>query len=328
MLQLKAQTVKEGIYSRQAEQLGQGTSNALRRSYISIFTTSKRGLGILSTEAGKRGSRIQSIFRKELIGAYNAKNSEDPRLANALWCPVLGQWLHKDYMTAAHIVAYMHDQETMDAIFGRNEKPELFSMRNGLLLSTAVERKLDDGFLVIVPNLPDNPTLAQTTLWQQSEPKEFKLRLIDLSHPEVGTFIDLEKRRTWKDLNGTKLQFRSTHRPRARYLYFHYCLQILRRSWAQSEKGEALKEHMGRHYWGTPGKYIRKQMLLAFIEEVGHQHVDLLSGAAEDDTEDEGQGNQDAEVSDPGLLDALANQVLAKANDEDEDDDEDEEEDE
>ena len=30
----------------------------------------------------------------------------------------------------------------------------------------------------------------------------------------------------WRDLDGQKVGFRSNHRPRARYLYFHYCCTI------------------------------------------------------------------------------------------------------
>ena len=32
---------------------------------------------------------------------------------------------------------------------------------------------------------------------------------------------------------------------------------------------------------GSPGKYVKKNMLLAFVEEVGHKYDDLLQGADE-----------------------------------------------
>lgn len=69
--------------------------------------------------------------------------------------------------------------------------------------------------------------------------------------------------------------FRSDFRPLARYLYFRYCGAILRRSWHNEKPTVALKDQVGKRWWGTPG---RRNMVLAF-EEMGHEYEALLEGA-------------------------------------------------
>lgn len=90
---------------------------------------------------------------------------------------------------------------------------------------------------------------------------------------------------TWREFDGRKLQFLTSFRPAARYMYFHYCVQILRVAWqyneAKSPKRAAtvLKDENGKPYWGTPGRYLPKNMLLALVEELGHEYQPLLEGA-------------------------------------------------
>ena len=280
--QLQALEADERLFKRQAEALSnKNTLKELRRAFIELFTTSKIGLGIIGTGRGKRDSSTQSNFRAACINAYSSSNP-DPR-RDFLWCPIIKTWVHEEHTTAAHLFAYMHGQDVMDAVFGVMKNPELFSPLNGLIVSRLVEERFDNGFMVIVPRLPDRPTLAQIALWNDSEPKEYKIRILDLNHPEAHEFIRPESDQTWKDLDGTDVEFRSTFRPRARYLYFHYCIQILRRAWRADKKAaEQMKNEFGKGYWGTIGSYLPESMLRAFIEELGHEYEELLAGAVDD----------------------------------------------
>ena len=66
---------------------------------------------------------------------------------------------------------------------------------------------------------------------------------------------------TWKQLDGRKPLFQSQHRPAARYLYFHYCVQVLRRAWKAGAGQRAvfsLYDEHGKPYWGTPGRYMAR----------------------------------------------------------------------
>lgn len=49
------------------------------------------------------------------------------------------------------------------------------------------------------------------------------------------------KMMTWRELDDHLLKFKSSQWPAARYLYFHYCLQVLRHAWkAHPGQGTAL----------------------------------------------------------------------------------------
>lgn len=54
---------------------------------------------------------------------------------------------------------------------------------------------------------------------------------------------------------------------------------MLRLAHHHGKHEEILEDHLGRKVWGTPGAYLRRSYLLAFVEETGAQ--DLLDGAEE-----------------------------------------------
>lgn len=222
---------------------------------------------------------MQRKFRAALIEAYDGRYT-GPEDWDCLLCPIMGFWTENGI--AGHLFAYMHGQETMDAIFGRTGEPELFSPRNGLILSAAVEKVFDIGFLVVVPQLSERPTKIQIAEWLTKTPREYMTRIIDTSSPRMDQRTSPTSDLKYRDLDNRPLTFRNNFRPAARYLYFHYCLKILRRAWKQPvEQGRlTLNNEIGKNYWGTPGRYLPRNMLLAFVEELGHEHDEILRGAS------------------------------------------------
>jgi hypothetical protein len=85
---------------------------------------------------------------------------------------------------------------------------------------------LINGLFAIVPDLPKRPSAAVMALWNVSSTKEFKVRIIDPSHPMLH--IGSIKSRDGVTWTIRPVQFRNSFRPRARYLYYHYCTQVLR----------------------------------------------------------------------------------------------------
>lgn len=323
--EMKAEEANEKICQRQAFRLisetGQ-TKNPIRRAFTRLFTSSKLGLGIAAAAAGKRDSREQNQFRNSLIKSYDAESSE-----GFLWCPVLKDWYDKQHVVAGHLFPFMHGQDVMDAIFGVAESPELFSPLNGMLVSQTVEEIIDKGFLVIVPRVPDDPTSAQISLWNSSNPKEYKMRIIDRDQARYKQRISRQIDKTWQELDGSDVEFRNNFRPRARYVYFHYCIQMLRYAWREKKSGQSLKKQLEKAYWGTPGRYLPRNMLMAFVEEMGHEYESLLEGAMDDAAP---VMDEDSEI----LLSAAAAQVKASSvgvieeeDDEDDEEDDDEKED-
>jgi len=192
-------------------------------------------------------------------------------------------WVPQDLTNAAHLFAYMHGQEVNGfGVWGYGESRIIFAL-NGMIVSQLVEKKFDKGFIAIVPRLPDYPTQSQIAAWNLSEPKEYKIRILDPKSPEVDEVVRPDTDLTWKGLDGTPVEFKSASRPRARYLYFHYYMQILRRAWrAERKAGEQMKREFGKGYWGTIGPYLPRSMLRAFIEELGHGYEELLKGGEDD----------------------------------------------
>ena len=285
--------VKEEKFRAQARRLeaNQGADGTLaqRRSYLELFLSNPRGLGVVKG-AGERNSSDQTRFRADLIMSYNATNP-NPGWEDTLWCPILSKWFSASTITASHIFSYKHGQQTMSAIFG-TEHPELFHPKNGILIHNQVEEKFETGLFAIVPDIQDNPTAEQVVQWQEQEPKEYKLKIIDRDPAKLNRIIPELGETRWMDLDGKKLDFRSEFRPRARYLYWNFCLQILRLAFRERHKGSVLREQeLGKQFWVSPGKYVKKNMLLAFVEEVGHKYDDLLQGADDDSDSEVEEGD-------------------------------------
>lgn len=189
----------------------------------------------------------------------------------------------------------------MTKIFGPEAEHEMFSVNNGIVMSTVAETRMDKGLFVIVPFVNDESE-AEVKAWHESNPKRYKVRVLDRNQKLMeGEIPGSDPKMEWADLDGHELQFRSDHRPRARYLYYSYCVSMLRRSHHQGKHEEILKDHLGRKFWGTPGAYLRQSYLLAFVEEIGAQ--DLLAGAEEGGTDN---------TADPAAL-VVANEQIRLA---------------
>ena len=67
---------------------------------------------------------------------------------------------------------------------------ELNEISNRLMLSTYIEERLEDGDIVLVPDVRDAASQDEIDAWSRSEPKEYKIRVInseakgmDRAHP-------------------------------------------------------------------------------------------------------------------------------------------------
>lgn len=284
----------------------------LRALFMKLFTTSSMGLGIHTGE-GKRNSTIQSNFRKRLLDDYKSLDEE-----GWAWCPILHSRFRPKSLVAAHIFSYKHGQEMMDEIFGKIRPSEMFSSRNGLIIHEEIEEYFDSGIFVIVPDMPDRPSLDVLTTWLTGEVRNFKVRIIDRNFRLLNRGIVSPEGLKWRDLDNRKLQFQSSARPAARYLYFHYCLQILRRAWkaGPGEKAaDILLDEFGKPVWATRGRYIGHKMLRALVDTLGQEYSDLLRGSFPK------AGDSSS------LVEAMEDRIKYKelSNDADNEDDEDEE---
>ncbi len=227
-----------------------------------------------------RTSRAQQgSFVEDLRSAYGHK--KEGKVLH-VWCPVTGDWEPRASVKAAHIFPACLGQSMMSYVFGPDADRELNSAKNGLFLPHTIEEAFDRHQVVIVPG---------------AGPKGWKFMVLDRSGlwtARTGT------KKTFADLHNEELQFRSGNdfRPRARYLYFHYLLAMLRigRSGVE-EKAIFLKQVTEAatpallEVWASGGKYMRGNMIRAFIEGMAHEWPELDPAAllehAEPDREDD-----------------------------------------
>ena len=297
-----------------------------RGCLMQLWTTSTKGLEILSSETGRgrRSQHIQVQFREKLITACNSRHP-NPK-SDELWCPILGFFFPgNEVMRAAHIFPWTEGQVEMDdCSAGSWNTEELNEIRNGLMLSGYAEKRLEDVDIVLVPDVKDAASQEEIDAWSEPEPKEYNIRVIDPKAKRMDLFHPgyVNPRQTWNDLDDKKVQCSSDHRPRARYLYWQYCKSVLRQSWKEEgfKAKDVLMWERGRKFWGTKGPYIRKRMLLAFVEQLGHDHEALMDNATVESEED------NSPESDPSAL-LLASAEIRNSNRKyhEEEDDEDEE---
>jgi hypothetical protein len=294
--QFKAVQLDHKLCLKQAKHIAEGTAESTtRRSFIQLFTAPKNALGVtIPPGTERRSTGPQANFRHNLICVSEVKHPGAGR-SHWMWCPVTRTW--RDEIVAANIFAYYHGQNQMRTIFGADGIGELSSAKNGILMSAMAAEAFDKGHFVIVPDLDDSSSQHDIDMWNTSDPKEYKIRLLNFDSTPVR--YDLV-------LDGQRVEFKGNRRPRAKYLFFHYCVSMLRRSWIHDKHWELLKT--GKGLWPIPGPYLRKSHILAFVEEIGHEVGDsLLQGCVDPESH--------VEEVDETALAAANDQIRITAND-------------
>lgn len=215
----------------------------------------------------------------------------------------------------------------MNEIFGADEGQEndLFAPCNGLVMIAEAEERFRNGLFVIVPSTK-NQRLEEIGQRQASEPKSYKIHVVDRKAYQMTRSPTGFLGKRWNDLDGRELEFRSDHRPRPQYLYFHYCVTMLRRSWDHTEHETVLQDPLGRKIWDMPGPYLRRRQLLALAEEIGNNGV--LEGAEHEAcTEDVDPDDESGQITLAAANDAVRFSIgkgleaFTDALDDDDDDD-------
>ncbi|KAI0843672.1 hypothetical protein F5Y06DRAFT_8842 [Hypoxylon sp. FL0890] len=275
---IKAAIFEKKQYQKQAERIERG--GPVRRAFQTLFNTSQIGLGVSKAGMGKRTRNEQSKFKSDLISFYNAATTDPrkPKVVVTVHDSATGFETRQSSVTAAHLVPHSVGGDILVALFGANVQGELDTPYNGLLLDSDVEKAMDDGAIAIVPNISDDPSTEEVAIWEDSQPKNYKWRIMD---PEAGILDetlkaptkDSPKAMTIRDLDGRQLSFKNDMRPRARYLYFLFAVAQLRLAWRheyRKDPSQVLAKQLGKGFWATKGRYLERSFLLALAEEIGH----------------------------------------------------------
>jgi hypothetical protein len=319
LLEESSLELDDKLYLSQAKAMDNSSRTFnLRRLFVGLFIGAETGLN-LQNNLGQRDASLQSKFRNDLEVRMLSEHEDPDR--TTLWCPITGQYWPRAATQAGHLFPYKSGQVHMDAIFGyirdKDGMSELFKAENGILWSSETETRFSAGHFVIIPNVADDPTSQELIDWERSDPKQYKIRVLNPDDSTMKKKIqDTEVK--WYQLNDQPVRFKGNFRPRARYLYFCYCTAMLRRA-LTGQHLEVSRSELRKRFWGTPGKYMRKSMLLGFVEQMGHDYDHLLEGAIhEDDAEAEFEG---IAVANDHIKDTLKD---PDEGDESEDDDDDE----
>ncbi|KAI1096632.1 hypothetical protein F5B19DRAFT_488585 [Rostrohypoxylon terebratum] len=190
----------------------------------------------------------QHQFEDALVDAYDLRGS------NGLWDCIQRCDSPAENMRPVHIVSPSFGNDYMREIFGVDE---LYSPRNGLVLNNVVKSAMEASILVIVPNIPNQPTPEEVAAWRASNPCEYRIRIVK---PEVKAFrqdYGNDHADYIASLNDHPLVFKNSFRPRQRYLYFLFHMTMLRRATGLAD-GRALVQIFRYHhtkfnqeYWGV-----------------------------------------------------------------------------
>ena len=278
------------LFKRQSERTFVKLGNdqkGFRRYFMQHITTSKKGLGVWSDDAGKgqRDFSVQSNFANKVQQACKGDMYPNDPNCDDFWCPVMGVWFPPKQMHAAHIFPWSQRQDDMDQIFGREDlnRPELFEVENGTMLSIIAEEHLEAGRIVMVPFVSDEASKEEIDAWDQSERKIYKIRVVDTKDQEMKMYTPFIKEGNRKEtynefLEGKEIQFSSDHKPRARYLYWQYCIFMLKHSSHKDlKKGDTIKKELRKRYWGTKGAFMEKKCSLHSWKKWGMNRLPFRS---------------------------------------------------
>ncbi|KAI9774728.1 MAG: hypothetical protein M1839_001648 [Geoglossum umbratile] len=211
------------------------------------------------TPAGweSRNQHEHSHWKDALCHFYDAKDPEDE---DRLWCPIIKEYASSLHRTAAHIVPHSIGYSNAGYLFGEPSQGAkiIWSLRNGLVMESTMEKRFDKGDFVLVPIPTDS---GQPSRW----------RFILMNEKLRSYKIDvLSRYKKIGDLDGTELEFKNENRPAHRFLYYHFVSTLLR--YVRYEKPGWAEKRVNLptgKIWATPGPYLRKSMLQALASVIG-----------------------------------------------------------
>ncbi|KAL6806995.1 hypothetical protein GGI42DRAFT_366729 [Trichoderma sp. SZMC 28013] len=229
----------------------QNTGGAYLDRLISHYKTPK---GARLSLFASRDASAHERFRKRVLKAYDAVDID------SYWCVISGKYQSELVMKVAHIVRYNVGEPFVRHLFGLpgDKDGHLMSDNNGIPMCERYEKAFKDARLVVVPDVqPDG------------NPRKDCWKVYCLDDP------DTHKPSNWipmgRELHGRSLQFRNDFRPSSRYLYFAFCMSILRRQRHQAPGWwrDYLIDGPGKA-WETPGTYLCTSTLRRLARQVGH----------------------------------------------------------
>lgn len=202
----------------------------------------------------------QARFRVDVLKSYGAYRSSKEK--SPLWCVVSGRYRPARGIVAAHIVRYNVGELSAIHLFGTPDQKNghIMNPRNGLPMQEEYETLLDEARIAFVP--------------ANEAGDEWKITVLDKTLlSETVEAADSIVEPWGKDLDGRLLTFPPNveFRPGKRYLYFNFCVNVLRRQRHEVQGWWRDRiDYRGQRIWATPGYYLRKSTLTTLAHRIGH----------------------------------------------------------
>lgn len=261
----------------------------------------------------------------EMLGSMfegQMRNSDCPRdvygaKSFGSWDPVLHDWVEQPDCRAAPLFPGKY-YSNKEAVLGlRCMKDVVLDVHpiNGPFLHKSIEWALVHGIIAIVPDVDVYP-VDETTItfndkqetelieeetqilrdWNADNIKEYKIVVLDRKHAMASTPQTIHDGRSvlhLHQLHNCKLIFLTSHRPKARYLWWTFFSSANIASWRlDSCEGDADRYRLNRgiltavRYWGSTGPYCENGVLTSFADSVRAEITlihDSLVGASDAD---------------------------------------------
>ncbi|KAM0446030.1 hypothetical protein ACHAO4_009475 [Trichoderma viride] len=218
-----------------------------------------------------KGAKVPIYESKDIIAQWNfcqrVFQAYDVEDGIAEWCVMSGRWQLKTTVRGAQIVRYNMGEPCARYLFAPLDDPggHLLGAKNGLPMHIRYAEALDNGRLVIIPDEVQDKEQERN----QGHIGRWKVyNLYEADAQQRSQAIPLGS-----ELHGRSLQFRTDFRPDARYLFFVFCMNVLRR-----------QRHEASGWWlaylaGGPGRawaaaasgsYLRPSSLRRLAQRVGY----------------------------------------------------------
>jgi len=243
---MMAWDLKGKIYERRTARAG-GTETGKSTRLKSLMPVSAMPPSRFNIEA----TFAPHGFRNSIIadqGLMDPREKDNDRYWSYLWNIFSGAYEYGAYrrFEALPVFASQSNPDLATALFGLSNidsSSSLFSSFNGLLLPDYMGARFDSGIMAIVPDISSPTYPSEIALWKDTAPREYKLKIFTQNREteqrgglmqDINSFTNARRPVPLRDIDGSKVGFPVSSRdgrPRECYLFFHYCVQILRQAW-------------------------------------------------------------------------------------------------
>ena len=224
--------VQEGALKLETKQLGKCAQQPSPSNKVSSLRQALLPKLGMKNPNRKRESKLQAAFRADLIEKMGSRKGD----RDSLWCPVVKEYIFSNFCVTEHFFPSTGGGEvSIESIFGSTKdaegKSELFKAENGIVWSKLAQSRFSQGLFIIVPDINDNSDEDEVLTWQVKEPKEYKIKILNRGAAPMQELVGANRQYRWCDMDNERLEFKTSFRPRAKYLYFAYCEAMLRLSY-------------------------------------------------------------------------------------------------